>query len=146
MGSALGRLSFMTLIYRFFGTTNYRRQFIIFLMVETIVINLVTAITIFTQCPDVRTLWDAGSDFPGTCWSPLVQEYTRFFQGCKIFQGIWKQKFLMRSPSQLATRQPTLHWLFFLVISSGIFRWTRRQRLVWRRWWFSVYGESLGFS
>jgi hypothetical protein len=78
-------------MYRLFGTTKYRRWFIIFLMTQTIVINLVTAITIFTQCPNVRSLWDP-VNFPGKCWSPLVQEYTGFFQGCKILLGIQEGK------------------------------------------------------
>lgn len=88
--SACGRLSFMTLMYRLFGTTKHRRWLIIFLMTETIVINLFTAITIFTQCPDPRALWD-GANFPGKCWSPLFQEYAGFFQGCEHFPDLTEQ-------------------------------------------------------
>lgn len=63
----------MALLWRLFGTTKPRRMIIAFLAAETIIINLVTAITIFTQCPNVRTLWDP-TGVPGVCWSPLVQE------------------------------------------------------------------------
>lgn len=63
----------MILLWRLFGTTKPRRAFLLFLGGQTIVINLVTAITIFTQCPNVRTLWDPVG-VPGRCWSPLVQE------------------------------------------------------------------------
>jgi hypothetical protein len=42
-------------------------------MAQTLIINLLTAITIFTQCPNVNTLWDPDG-VPGVCWSPLVQE------------------------------------------------------------------------
>lgn len=48
---------------------------------QTIVINLATAITIFTQCPDVASLWDPDTHPNDQCWSPKVQEYTGFFQG-----------------------------------------------------------------
>jgi hypothetical protein len=80
--STFGCISFMTLLYKLFGITKARRWLIIFLMVETIIINLVTAITIFTQCQNVNTLWDPVG-YPGVCWSPLVQQYTGFFAGCK---------------------------------------------------------------
>jgi hypothetical protein len=98
----------MALMYRLFGTTKYRRWFIIFLMTQTIVINLVTAITIFTQCPNVRSLWDP-VNFPGKCWSPLVQEYTGFFQGCKILLGIQEGKLTNDRHYQPAMPQLTLH-------------------------------------
>ncbi|KAN0112265.1 hypothetical protein V8E51_005216 [Hyaloscypha variabilis] len=78
--STFGRLSFMTLLYKLFGITTARRWLIMFLMAETIIINLVTAITTFTQCPNVDTLWDPVGH-PGVCWSPLVQYYTGFFAG-----------------------------------------------------------------
>lgn len=72
MSSAAGRISFMVFLWRLFGTTKARRAFLAFMIGQTIVINLVTAITIFTQCPNVRTLWDPVG-VPGKCWSPNVQ-------------------------------------------------------------------------
>lgn len=71
--SACGRLSFMVLLYKLFGTTKARRWFIMFLAIQTVVINLFTAITIFTQCPhDINSLWDKVGH-PSECWSPNVQ-------------------------------------------------------------------------
>lgn len=63
----------MCLLYKLFGTNKTRRMFIIFLAAQTIIINLFTAITIFTQCPhDVESLWDKVGH-PSECWSPDVQ-------------------------------------------------------------------------
>ncbi|CZR65028.1 related to integral membrane protein PTH11 [Phialocephala subalpina] len=78
--SALGRVSFIILMFRLFGTTKYRRWFLHFMIAQSLVVNLVTCITIFVQCGDVRSLWDPVG-VPSKCWVPAAQADIGFFQG-----------------------------------------------------------------
>jgi hypothetical protein len=80
MCSTLGRVSFMFLMLRLFGNTKSRRWFLYFLMAEQLIVNLFTAITIFTQCGNVHSLWNPVGE-PSKCWSPDVQTDTGYVQG-----------------------------------------------------------------
>ena len=82
MCSTLGRVSFMILMLRLFGTTKARRWLLYFLIGEQLVVNLFTCITIFTQCGNVLSLWDP-IGHPSKCWSPDVQTDTGYVQGGK---------------------------------------------------------------
>lgn len=59
-------------MFRLFGTAKYRRWFLHFLIAQSLVVNLVTCITIFVQCGDVKTLWDPVG-VPSKCWAPAAQ-------------------------------------------------------------------------
>jgi hypothetical protein len=54
------------------GTTTFRRWLFYFLAAQTLIVNLVTCITIYTQCENVETIWDPVGT-PSKCWSPAVQ-------------------------------------------------------------------------
>lgn len=78
--STLGRVSFIILMFRLFGTTRPRRWFLYGMIAQTLIVNLFTSITIFTQCANPATLWDpVGS--PSKCWPVTVQVYTGYVQG-----------------------------------------------------------------
>jgi hypothetical protein len=72
MTSTLGRVSFTCLMFRLFGTTQLRKAFLWSLITVNLVVNLVTCITIFTQCGNAESLWDP-IGHPSKCWSPNVQ-------------------------------------------------------------------------
>ncbi|KAF8849911.1 hypothetical protein BDZ45DRAFT_603606 [Acephala macrosclerotiorum] len=78
--STFGRVSFIILMFRLFGTTKYRRWFLHFLIAQSLIVNLFTCITIFVQCGDVRSLWDPVG-VPSKCWAPTAQADIGFFQG-----------------------------------------------------------------
>ena len=60
------------------GTTRFRLWFLYFLIAETIIINLVTCITIYTQCEKVETIWDPVGT-PSKCWPGAVQAVSHAF-------------------------------------------------------------------
>ncbi|RFU34906.1 hypothetical protein B7463_g1500, partial [Scytalidium lignicola] len=70
--SMCGRTAFIILMFRLFGTTKLRRYLLYFLIAETIIINLVTCITIYTQCEKVETIWDPVGT-PSRCWPSDIQ-------------------------------------------------------------------------
>ncbi|KFY01968.1 hypothetical protein V490_00698 [Pseudogymnoascus sp. VKM F-3557] len=78
--SMCGRISFIILLFQLFGTTTFRRWLFYFLAAQTLIVNLVTCITIYTQCENVETIWDPVGT-PSKCWSPAVQADIGFFQG-----------------------------------------------------------------
>ncbi|WKT50522.1 hypothetical protein QSH57_015470 [Fusarium oxysporum f. sp. vasinfectum] len=78
--STFGRVSFMVLLYKLSITAQRRQWFLIFMMIQTTSINIITCVTIFTQCRNVNTIWDPAG-VPGKCWSPSAQEYIGYFQG-----------------------------------------------------------------
>ncbi|KFY21211.1 hypothetical protein V491_03075 [Pseudogymnoascus sp. VKM F-3775] len=78
--SMCGRTSFIILLFQLFGTTTFRRWLFYFLAAETLIVNLVTCITIYTQCENVKTIWDPVGT-PSKCWPPAVQADIGFFQG-----------------------------------------------------------------
>ena len=54
------------------------------LIVLLLVVNLLLAILIFSQCTPVTYLWDQFGpevNYKGSCWSPRVQRNYAFFQG-----------------------------------------------------------------
>ncbi|KAN0105931.1 hypothetical protein V8E51_008807 [Hyaloscypha variabilis] len=79
--ATLGRVSLiMLMLHLFFGSIHYRRWVLRFLLAQTLLVNLVTCITIFTQCKRVETLWDPVG-VPSPCWDHDVQTYIGYFQG-----------------------------------------------------------------
>jgi len=75
------------------GITPLRRGFLYFLGAQTIVINLVTCITIYTQCEKVETIWDPIGT-PSKCWPGAVQAvsstfHRSMFQSNNMLTGHW---------------------------------------------------------
>jgi hypothetical protein len=75
MPATLGRVSLIILLLHLFGSIDYLRWLLRFLLAQTLLVNLTTCITIFTQCQRVETLWDP-VNFPSVCWDHNVQTVT----------------------------------------------------------------------
>lgn len=71
MGSTFGRLSFIILMLQLFGNTKLRRISLWTLFATQVITNVLAVILIYTQCKDVRSLWDFS--IPHNCWPPIVQ-------------------------------------------------------------------------
>lgn len=80
MAPTFGRMSFIVLLVQLFGTTKWKRWGLWALFWQSLLVNGLTLILVYAQCPDVQSLWDPVGH-PSTCWSPLVQEDFGFFQG-----------------------------------------------------------------
>lgn len=65
------------------GTSTFRRWLFYFLAAETLIVNLVTCIMIYTQCEKVETIWDPVGT-PSKCWSPAVQAVSHAFYAISI--------------------------------------------------------------
>ncbi|KAG0651521.1 hypothetical protein D0Z07_1950, partial [Hyphodiscus hymeniophilus] len=73
MGSTWGRLSFIVLMIKLFGTNQARRTALWCLFAVQIVFNGIIVICLYAQCTDIRSLWDF--DIPDTCWNADIQTY-----------------------------------------------------------------------
>ncbi|CZR60795.1 uncharacterized protein PAC_10691 [Phialocephala subalpina] len=80
LSTTAGRVSVALLMLRLFGSTQYRQRFLYFLIAQSVAVNLITIITIFTQCKPVSSIWDP-IGVPGKCWDPKVQSFIGYFQG-----------------------------------------------------------------
>lgn len=73
MAAVLGRNATCIMMLQLFGTTNSRRHILWATFWLSLIVNIVTIILIFSQCKDVRSIWDPVA-YPGYCWRPLIQE------------------------------------------------------------------------
>ncbi|KAH9211686.1 hypothetical protein DL95DRAFT_464640 [Leptodontidium sp. 2 PMI_412] len=81
MPSTLGRVSLMMLMLHLFGGSIGSCRWIFYVLIaQTLILNAVTSITIFTQCQRVETLWDP-IDFPSKCWDKNIQAYIGYVLG-----------------------------------------------------------------
>jgi hypothetical protein len=71
MGPTFGRLSFIVLMVKLFGTTKARRGWLWALWWSQLITNGITVITLYVQCKDVRALWDFS--IVSSCWDPDIQ-------------------------------------------------------------------------
>lgn len=99
MPAALGRVSLIILLLQLFGLIDYLRWFLRFLLVQTLLVNLTTCITIFTQCHRVETLWDP-VNFPSACWDPKVQSVTQSYLPLPLLYHEENANYIL------------VHWLF----------------------------------
>ncbi|KAH6668336.1 hypothetical protein B0J14DRAFT_641906 [Halenospora varia] len=81
MPATLGRVSLiMLMLHLFGGSIDSCRWILRLLLAQTLLVNIATCITIFTQCERVETLWDPVG-VPSICWDRNVQTYIGYFQG-----------------------------------------------------------------
>ncbi|KAH6668471.1 hypothetical protein B0J14DRAFT_488417 [Halenospora varia] len=81
MPATLGRVSLiMLMLHLFGGSIGSRRWILRLLLAQTLLVNIATCITIFTQCQRVETLWDPVG-VPSICWDHNVQTYIGYSQG-----------------------------------------------------------------
>ncbi|KUJ12417.1 uncharacterized protein LY89DRAFT_207237 [Mollisia scopiformis] len=73
MGSTFGRLSFIILMLKLFGTTKARRWSLWGLFWAQLISNGVVVVTLYVQCDDIRALWDF--TIQTHCWPEDVQTY-----------------------------------------------------------------------
>lgn len=73
MGSTFGRLSFIILMLKLFGTTKARKWSLWALFWAQLISNGVVVVTLYVQCNDVRALWDFS--IKTYCWPEDVQTY-----------------------------------------------------------------------
>jgi len=79
MPATLGRVSLiMLMLHLFGGSVGSHRWFLRLLLAQTLLVNIATCITIFTQCQRVETLWDPVG-VPSICWDHNVQMVTRSY-------------------------------------------------------------------
>lgn len=71
MGSTFGRMSFIILMLKLFGTTRARRWSLWALFWSQLITNGVVVVTLYVQCDDVRALWDFS--IKTHCWPENFQ-------------------------------------------------------------------------
>ena len=82
MSSCFGRISFMLFLLQIIQKMVIRRRFLYTLIALQFAVNASTAIIIMVQCRPIQALWNHTVE--ADCWSPNVQEYYSYFQGCKF--------------------------------------------------------------
>lgn len=81
-GGTIGRVSFIVYIIGLLGVSISHRVILWTLVVLQPIVNLVFVLIIFLQCPGLGSgIWEHSGKV--RCWSPHVQAYYGYFQGCK---------------------------------------------------------------
>ncbi|CAG8979938.1 hypothetical protein HYALB_00013361 [Hymenoscyphus albidus] len=81
MCPGFARISFGLLILSILPPTAWRRRFVWTVIMTQFVVDIGTIIISYAQCRPVNRYWNL--EVQGTCWEPVVQQYTGFFQGCE---------------------------------------------------------------
>jgi hypothetical protein len=63
----------------------WRRRYLWVIIVAQFVVDVGTVIVSFAQCQPISDFWERGA--AGNCWSPFIQQYTGYFQGCEYAPG-----------------------------------------------------------
>ena len=80
MAPGIGRISFANLLLDLIPPVQWRRRFLLSIIVIQFVVDSIEAIISVTQCRPLAAYWDPG--VTGICLDPLVQQYFGFFHGC----------------------------------------------------------------
>ena len=80
MAVAVGRTSVAILILRIMGRSIWRRRFLYFSIVSTLVISSAASILLFAACKPVKGLWDPLVQ--ANCWSPNINNDVTIFTSC----------------------------------------------------------------
>jgi hypothetical protein len=81
MGPALGRMSFIALVFKLFGVNKSLRWGLWALFATQFIINLVVTVVFFFQCSDIRALWDF--TIHASCWNPSIMTVS-----CQMSPGL----------------------------------------------------------
>lgn len=80
MSPCFGRISFAFLLMQLVPPTKWPNRFLWTVVWLQFLVDVATVIVSFAQCQPISAFWEP--DPQKYCWSPKVQQYTGFFQGC----------------------------------------------------------------
>jgi len=84
MGIATGRASVAALVLRIMGLSYWRRRFLWFAIVSTLLISALNSILLFTACTPSEGLWNFLIDV--NCWNPVIMtDVTIFSSSWNVF-------------------------------------------------------------
>ncbi|MCJ1417509.1 hypothetical protein MMC32_003853 [Xylographa parallela] len=84
MGIATGRASVAVLVLRIMGTSYWRRRFLWFIIVSTLLISVLNSILLFTACTPSEGIWNILID--ASCWNPVIMtDVTIFSSSWNVF-------------------------------------------------------------
>ncbi|MCJ1235414.1 hypothetical protein MMC14_003382 [Varicellaria rhodocarpa] len=87
MAVAVGITSVAILILRIMGRSIWRRRFLYFSIVSTLVISITASVLLFAACKPVKGLWDPLVQ--ASCWSPNINNDITIFTSCwNVFMDI----------------------------------------------------------
>jgi hypothetical protein len=81
MAAGFSRISFAILLLSISPPSKAKHRFLWSTMVIQFVFDIAAVIVTYSQCQPIEKYWN--TPVPGTCWVPIVQQYTGFVQGCK---------------------------------------------------------------
>ena len=70
MGIAISRISVALLVLRIVGLSVWRKRFLWFTVISTLVITIVVCVLIFCACKPVEALWNPF--IQSNCWDPVI--------------------------------------------------------------------------
>ena len=85
-GSLLARIAFTLYLINLLGATKIHRTILWTLLVIQLVINFITILFIYIQCPGhPSAIWD--KSIKAYCWSPVIQSDLGYFTSCRCSQN-----------------------------------------------------------
>ena len=90
MAVAVGITSVAILILRIMGRSIWRRRFLYFSIVSTLVISITASVLLFAACKPVKGLWDPLVQ--ASCWSPNINNDITIFTSCTalLYLDLWE--------------------------------------------------------
>jgi hypothetical protein len=82
MAPCFGRISYAMLLLQLVPPSKWPKRLLWSIISIQFVVDLGTVIVSFAQCQPIYEFW--GPNTKAHCWNPKVQQYTGYFQGCKI--------------------------------------------------------------
>jgi hypothetical protein len=82
MSPCFGRISFALLLLRIIPPVPWRRRFLQTIIACQFIVDIAVVVINYAQCRPLEKYWNPGME--GSCWSPKVQQYTGYLQGCKF--------------------------------------------------------------
>jgi hypothetical protein len=82
MAPCFGRISYAILLLQLVPPSKWPKRFLWTIISIQFVVDLGTVIVSFSQCQPIYEFW--GPNTKEHCWDPKVQQYTGYFQGCKM--------------------------------------------------------------
>lgn len=81
IATGVGRCAFVLYLLGIVGTERHHKLILWFFIALQVIINSISVILMFAQCPDIRALWNP--KFSAGCLPASVQRYYAVVQTCK---------------------------------------------------------------